>query len=389
VRDEDYSAFLAIKQRIQAGEVALGPELESLERILRTSPRFLEARLLAADVALSLFASSGKIAYRDRALALVRQARGLAPSDPRPLQTRFRIAMSGGHPETAAEVLKEIETLLPGDPETLAMRATLDRRLGRTNEALAGRRAAVERAPSWRNLFQLASLEAEAGQIAESRQHFEDALELSPGNRWALEKLAWLELTYGDLARAEKRYLELAAVSARDTVFTNLGIARALQGRHDAAIAAYRQALSIEPGQIYATLNLADSELSLGLRGQAEGHYRDVLQQLERNRPPEGFSAEDSMVEAQCLARLGQTSKAVEVTQRSLRQSPDNPHVLYAAAMVYALVGDRASALVNARSALEKGMQTRFFQIPAFDGLRNDPELQPLLARRPGVTPER
>jgi eukaryotic-like serine/threonine-protein kinase len=387
-RDEDYSAFLSVKDRLDAGETALAPELERLERILRTSPRFLEARLLAADVALSLFGSTREISYRDRALSLVQQARALAPGDPRPLQMRFKIAMSGDRPETAEEVLKEIETLLPGDPETLAMRAVLAQRLGRTAEALAGWHAAVERAPSWRSLFQLASLEAEAGQIEESRRHFERILEISPGNRWALESLARLELFHGDLERAEKLYLDLTAkFPSQRASFTNLGIARALLGRHDKAVEAYRQALAIEPDHVYATLNLADSELALGLREEAGGHYRKVLRQLERNRPPGGLPAKDSLVEAQCLARLGQASKAVEAAQWGLRQSPDDPQILYAAALVYSLVGDRASALVSARKAIEKGVQARFFQVPAFNGLRGDPELRSLLARAPDQQP--
>jgi tetratricopeptide (TPR) repeat protein/predicted Ser/Thr protein kinase len=390
VRDEDYAAFLAIKTRLDAGEALLGPELERLEQILRTSPRFLEAHLTAAKVALSLFQSSREISYRDRALALVQQARALAPGDPRPLQTRFNIALAGDRPETAQEVLEEIETLLPGDPQTLAMRAGLAQRLGRTEEALAGWRAAVERAPSWRSLFELASLEAEAGQIEEARRDFARVLELSPGNLWALEKLAGLELLYGDLAQAEKLYLGLTVRSpSRRAFFTNLGIARALLGRHEEAIAAYRQALALEPGHIYATLNLADSELALGLREEAEDHYRKVLRQLERNRPPGGLPPDDSMVEAQCLARLGRTSQAVEAAQRSLRQSPDDPDILYAAALVYALVGDHASAVVNARNAIAKGMQPRFFHVPAFDGLRQDPEIQPLLDRPPGIDPGR
>ena len=87
------------------------------------------------------------------------------------------------------------------------------------------------------------------------------------------------------------------------------------------------------------------------------------------------------MIRAQCLAHLGHNREAVEVTQQVLRASSDDPEILYAASLVYALAGDRSSALVNADHALKKGTQPRWFTLPAFGSLRDDPELKGLLRR--------
>lgn len=103
------------------------------------------------------------------------------------------------------------------------------------------------------------------------------------------------------------------------------------------------------------------------------------------------------MVRAQCLVHLGRSREAVELTQSTLRASGDDPEVLYAASLVYSQAGDRASALVNAKLALEKGVQPRWFTLPAFGPLRNDPELRDVGRRltllyihwhRPGRLPE-
>ena len=88
------------------------------------------------------------------------------------------------------------------------------------------------------------------------------------------------------------------------------------------------------------------------------------------------------MIRAQCLAHLGRAREAVELTQGTLRQSGDDPEVVYQAALVYALAGDHASALVNAQIALDKGMQPRWFALPAFGAFREDPELRQLLAAK-------
>jgi hypothetical protein len=55
------------------------------------------------------------------------------------------------------------------------------------------------------------------------------------------------------------------------------------------------------------------------------------------------------------------------------------------AALVYALVGDRASALVNSQNALQKGVKARWFNVPAFSYLQKDPEFREILRRAPGA----
>ncbi len=119
------------------------------------------------------------------------------------------------------------------------------------DEALAGMRAAVIQVPSWKNLYRLADLAARSGRIAEARQHFQALLARSPGNLWAREKLAEMELLYGDLPRAEQLYLDLLATSKQRSYWTNLGLTRFLLGRPAAAVEAYRQALVFDPEHVY------------------------------------------------------------------------------------------------------------------------------------------
>ena len=56
--------------------------------------------------------------------------------------------------------------------------------------------------------------------------------------------------------------------------------------------------------------------------------------------------------------------------QEALRRQPDHPGVAYEAALVYALLGDQASALWNAQRALELGVEPRWFAFPWFAPLR-------------------
>jgi eukaryotic-like serine/threonine-protein kinase len=378
VRDEDYAAFLEIRQRIDQGDAPLKPELARLEEIVRRSPRFLEGQILAARVAHSLYQTGHEPADLDRASRLVRQSLELAPGDPRPLLLEVKIALAARREEQAEELLGRIDRLLPGDPDVLPLRARLAEQKGRPFEALEALRAAAEQVPSWQNLYLLAGLEAKLGHIEEARARIAAILRQAPDNLWAREQLGYLELLYGDLARAEQIYLECVRV-APERAWHNLGVARFLRGRYPEAAVAYRRALESDPGDVSSLLNLADTEVELGHREEAEALYRRVLARLAESSPEGGLGPRESIQKAQCLARLGRTREAVEIAQDAVRRSPDEPQILLLSAFVHHLAGDRSSALNNAQAALEKGIQPRWFTGSAFRSLREDSELRPLL----------
>lgn len=382
-RDEDYAELLRIKRRVDRGEGPLAPELAKLETVVRGSPRFLEAHLQIVNVTQNLFRSTRDPRYLERGREAVQASQALAPGDPRPLVAGFKIALAGGQTREATRLLSQLAPLLSGDSEVQVLAGQLAEAEGDLEGAVNELQVVVRRSPSWFNLFRLADLELKAGRVAAARGHLEELIARNPHNIWGLDKLGNLELLVGDAARAERLYQDMIRLQPQRSYYTNLGLARSLLGRNEEAVAAYRKALELAPGHIAATLNLADAELALERNEEARSLYRQVLERLEANEAAANLSPIDRMVKAQCLAHLGRTREAVEVTQKTLQRNPEDPEVIYAASLVYALSGDRASALVNAQIALEKGVQPRWFTLAAFGPLRDDPELQALLRRRP------
>jgi serine/threonine protein kinase/tetratricopeptide (TPR) repeat protein len=393
-RTEDYTEFLAVKQRLDDGDVPSQEYLESLQRVMDKSPGLLDARLLAADVLLNRFLSTKKVAYRDRALDLVRGARKLARDDPRPLFTQFRIELD--QPDVAAKTLARIERLLPGDPRVLVLRSNLAEREGRLDEALDDLRAAVHSSPTWRNLNSLADLESRTGHVKEARGHLNQILGISPDNVFALDSLARIELVFGDLHQAERRYQDLIDRPKPERAhYTNLGVTRIFLGRYQGAITALHKALELDPDSSDVNLNLAEAESALGRTRNAEVHFRKALSEIEKNPVPES-----SLPRAECLAYLGRRREArprearrrealrweaVAIIGKAMEQKHDDPEVLKSAALVFALVGDDASALDNVESALQKGVQPRWFRLPGFARLQGNPEFQDLISKAPGA----
>ena len=113
-----------------------------------------------------------------------------------------------------------------------------------------------------------------------------EILRQAPDNLWAREQLGHLELLYGDLARAEQIYLASVRV-APERAWHNLGVVRFLRGRYPEAAVAYRSALENDPGDVSSLLNLADTEVELGHREEAEALYRRALARLPLGDTPE------------------------------------------------------------------------------------------------------
>lgn len=375
VSDRAYAELLRIKNRVDEGNVDLEPELERLKHVVHDSPRFLEGHLLLADVAHSLFSTTHDPAILDRGLQAARAAAELAPGDPRPLVARFRLDLYSKSLDDAEAAIAALSGLVPGDPQLHSLagqlaesRGDLERAAGELAEAVAG-------APSWNNLYRLASVEMRLGRPAEARRHLDELLARNPGNVWGLRLLANLELLDGDPERAERIYLDLLSREPLPSDATNLGLTRSLLGRYAEAVEAYRRALTLDPENPYLLLNLADAQLTLGRKGEAHRLYQRTLESLARLEEATALAPLQRMIRAQCLAHLARSREAVRVTQQALRESGDDPEILYAASLVYALAGDRSSALVTAELALKQGMHPRWFTLPAFGILRGDPEL--------------
>ena len=373
--DADFAEFVRIAQRIDSGEAPLEPELRRLAAIIERSPRFLAAQLRAVLVALTLYTDTQEIEYLDRAAGWIRQARKLAPDDPRALQLELRTALARGEPEAAEAVLAELTTVAPNSAEVLLGRYRLAQGIGDFAAAEAAMEEVVERRPSWGNLYRLANLKYRRGEVAGARGHLDELIRRAPNNTWGLSKLVQLELLYGDLERAERLALRALEILPHRSLFNNLGLARFFLGNYEAAKTSYLQALDVDPGHLTVQLNLADAELALGQREQALIRYRRILEDLENDE----LEATEKMTLAQCLAHLGEAQRAVAVTLETLQEHPDHAEVAYQAALVYALVGETASALVNVERALAHGLQPRQFEIPGFDSLLADPRFRDLL----------
>ncbi len=193
-----------------------------------------------------------------------------------------RAALRGGSPQTALQILSDASSHgVQLSSQGLVLQGDALTQLGRPEEAELAYRAAMH------------------GPAA------------SPG---ALIGLGRLKLA-SDPAMAETYFLRAVDADPRNTTgWSDLGVARDLQGHHEGAQQAYRQALGIDPQMSAAVVNLA---LSLAMSGKGEEGVRML-------RPLAAGSSASPKIRHDLAAALTMAGRRDEAEQiLSADMSPD------------------------------------------------------------------
>lgn len=370
VRPEDYEAFLDLRRSYESREKGLSPEdvLQTLDRLQRSSPRFVALFLFESVVRLRRFQEERSAADLEAAEEALERAHRLAPGDPLVLGRQAQVARIGGRLDESEAFLEALLRLEPANALSMAQMALLRERQGRPDEALRWMRSAVERLPSVGHLFDLADMLSRRGDVGGAREALERALERSPDSYDGLSRLAQLELLSGSAERAAELYERLVRRSPGVVELANLGTSLLLLERYPEAAARLRQAWERAPSSAPALLNLADAELLQGRVEEAERLYLEVIRLVDQDPSPGQLVT----VRAQALAHLGHAAEALAAAEEALRDNPDNPQVLYEVALIEALSGETETALKHALSALEAGVDLRWFSFSWFELLRSE-----------------
>ena len=370
---DELRQLLRLRKKMDSGPGAAHEEiLSEAESLYRKVPDNLDVCLLGARVARQRFGRSRDSADLKLAQEWARRALQIAPEAPEPLLLQVDVALAGQDLEGAERALARLEEILPGDVRLLDRQALLLDASGKSEEGLALLRKAANLNPSARRLATLSQMEIQQGQNEEARRHLELLLARAPGHARGLSLLATLELLHGDVRRAADLYRSMDSPGSNQ--LSNLGLAYLLLGDYHRAEETFRKTVELEPENPIFLLNLADVRLLQGNASEANELYERVIELAAAD--PAAPSPALLTVKAQALAHLGRGPEAVSTVQEALRLAPTQSTVLYESSLVYALLGEKTSAVVNAREALEIGMAPRMFELPWFEALKSHPALR-------------
>jgi tetratricopeptide (TPR) repeat protein len=370
---QDYATYIELQRRVDQGERLGKAELARLDSLTQTSRGLIGAYVLATSVA-RILGDTG------RALECSERAERLAPYDPRPLLARLQAELEGHRLDRAPETLARFEKLAPGDARVKTAKADLLEARGELEEARILREEVAKRRPTWRNILTLATLELRLGASDSASKRLGDLLTAQPDNQYVWAEVADVETKYGDLHRAVALYEKMNRSHPALYLLRNLAGAYYLLGNYAAAAAADRRALALSPDDPWLRFHLAKTLEAQGSLTGAKQVYHSLANELAA--APHPLDMWHSLLEVQCLARLGQQAEATALADEVLRQRPEDVQFLHQAAQLYAILRKPNKAYYFMELALEKGLSRAWFTIPEFRSLdEEDPKFRLLLDR--------
>jgi Flp pilus assembly protein TadD len=208
----------------------VGEAIAVLERLADSPAGRVTARVALAR----LLASTGRV---DAALQRVAEAIAAAPGDPRPLRQQASIFADLGDAVRLEPVVRRLETLAPGDVESLYYGATLALLTSRSGDAIRLAEQALKKDPAHARLQNLlGAAQAGVGGIDAARAAFQSSIEHNPKDPTAYVNLGSLELQAANATRAGGYFAEALALDPGSAAARE-GLARAfeLTGNHGRA----------------------------------------------------------------------------------------------------------------------------------------------------------
>lgn len=385
IPEEALRVFLAATDRINEGRYSpdLAEEKAAMEHVIDAAPGFLSARIGLGKTCIYRYALTHSPAELDCARQSLARAKLLAASDPHVRGLEIRILRQTGDSAGALAAATQWTRDRPGSSQAWDELGAAHFDLRRFHEAEAAYERSLALRPSWQTLIWLARCRGQVGDFDAGRKAAARALEISPSNTVAISDLAEIEMYSGNHEAAERLYRDLLARRGSQVDRLHLGNCLYYRGKFADAANAYRDAAAHTPSDYIAVANLADTELVLGQREAALGHYSQALALTDGDYLKSTRSRPLLETRARCLAQLGRGPDATRVIQEALAAFPDNPATLFMASLVAATLNENASAITYAEKARGQNAPAVWFTGPEFAGIAGDPQFAALLRTTP------
>lgn len=272
----------------------------------------------------------------------------LAPAEPG-AATQLALVLADMDDHIAAlAVLDRALGMVPGQPDLLLTRASLQRRFGDLEGAVAtAQMATAFDSGSARAQYALGLGLAQLREAAAARDAFAKAVEMEPEFADAWVNLGVVEKELGAFDAADMSYARALKLKPDDAIthnnYANLLMSR---GKIDQAIKSYQRALNLEPGYVDANVNLA-------LAYREEGDAAKSLAALEALAVdnPEHVSVLNSYGNA--LRHAERFAEAQSILESAIALNPEHAEAHNNLGLVLTLLGMREEAKLSFHRAVE------------------------------------
>jgi tetratricopeptide (TPR) repeat protein len=227
----------------------------------------------------------------------------------------------------------------------------------------------------------LASVCYSAGRFPAALDAYRRAADLQPNDPGPFSGLGVIYYILGDRAQAIGNYEHAVRLGPNAAAYSNLGYAYYSVRRYDEAVAAFKQALAIDPKNVLYHRNLGDAYHRLGQGEAAQAAYRDAIALGERLLQVNPRDVDMISLVAVCEAKVRRGPSAERHAAEAVALSPASRISLQRSAEVHALLGQADAAVKDLAAAIERGYgRSQARDNDEFESLRRLPAFQALVA---------
>jgi len=324
---------------------------------------------------------------RDETLELAEKVLSADPDMSKAWLAKGELSMLEGDGEAAAEAAQHAMASDPSNVRGHVLHGQALLEQGRREAGLEQLRQAVEMdggAISAR--YALGTALLRMGELDEATVEFKRVLEYAPGHISAMNNLANAYLYSGRYLEAVPLYHRALELAPDEVAATNLGTAYYYLDQMEESLAAYLEAEELEPGYPTVQNNIGDVYAKLGDPESANVWYLRAIDSCDRRLAAGGDRVELQGMRALVAAKVGLFEEAISSIEDVLNRTdsaPDQPELLYSAAQIYALAGERENMLEYAERAMKAGYpREEFRRAPEFAAFQDDPAFTQLMVSR-------
>ncbi|HWF07984.1 MAG TPA: protein kinase [Bryobacteraceae bacterium] len=371
----------------QAGNI--GSAVAAFQRAIQLDPSYAMAYAGLSSAYLLQYRSSRDQQYLERARDAAIQALSRNESLDSPHITLGTIAMLTGQTE---EGIRQLRAALDSDPvnaDAYRELANAYVQAGRPADAEATYNRAIQLRPNfWIGYLDSATFYNNSGRYPEAEKALRTAASLTPDNYLVYRNLGAVEMARGEWADAERSLKQALASRPSGSVYSNLGTLYIYAGRYADAVPMLEQAVSLGGGdEKHAYLiwgNLGDAyRWTKGREASAAVAYQNAVKLATRQL---AVNPKDATLLSQIAvyqAKMGAQQEAKSGIEEALTSAPRDSAVLYRAAIVYELCGERTKSLDNLRAALAAGYSLSVVERePELAALRQDSGYKAISGKR-------
>jgi len=363
----DFDEYIHLYSKLRVNDYNSKDAISELESLIERSPYLYSAYNLFREVSLDQYAETRNIKYLEK----LEKTLSASPDEYKKsifyYIDNFWLLVNLKDFHSAEQMIAGVVSLGADNSTINELKAKLFLEQNKIELAIKSYKKALILRPSTTLLYNLSLCYLWIGDITESKRTAQKLLTILPNDYLARQLLASLSMFQGDLVSAIQIYSEIIQENPKSIDLNNLAITYSLDGKNDYALKLAEKAVAQSPDNPTWILNLADIELFLELRERSRKNYQKVIA-LNTNRD----DLKSWLEIAQAYIHLGENELSIRALDSAKKISADNSEVTFTAALIYTLIGEETSAIINVEEALKNNVGVVWFNLPWFDKLCNN-----------------